>query len=299
MAIRDQGYTRYEGDLTAGSPTWWVVASNGFSLQWAYVRSKLLLFPILFVFLLFVFATFGERVLTNYFMSGQPAAQPDEISGFYEFAFGYVQIWILALYFTASGCGVIAEDLRFKTIQLYFSKPITKTDYIVGKFMSLVMFGGLVTVLPTILVGGIRMMIFAPSESFGSVALKVGGVVAYDIVLLCLFSLIVMALSALTSRTGYVVLAWAGFMLIPSLVSTIVDLVRKGEEWPELLSVAGTMGLALQSLVDFKGIPQPGQLAPAPPPDYMMWAPWLIIVALGSAAVGVLYWRTSKLEGIA
>lgn len=298
MSIRDQSYKNYEGTLGAGSPLWWVVATHSLRLHWHFVRSKLLLFPIYFVFILFILATFGERMLAKTFGGGL-GADPEAISGFYEYALGYLQVWVVALYFASSGGGVVAEDLRYRTIQLYFSKPLGKTDYIIGKFASLFMLGSIVTLIPTLLVVLVRMLVFVPSPSFSDVALKLAAVVGYDIVMLAVMCLMMMALSSLTPRTGYVVLAWAGLMLIPSVVSTVVGLVRTGEEWPGLLSVAGSLGLGLKTLVGYEGFAQPGQLAAEALPEYMTWAPWCVVLALAAGAVGILYWRTSKLEGIA
>lgn len=297
MAIRDQSYTSYKGDRTQGSPNWWVVASNGLQLQWQYTRSKLLLVPILFVFVLFILVTFGERALTKT-LGGGIGADAAEVSGMYEYWLGYLQVWVLALYFASSGCGVVAEDLRFRTIQLYFSKPLTRVHYLVGKFLSLFMLGALVTVLPTLVVVAVRMMVFVPSPSFSDVATKLATVVGYDVVMLAVMSLLVMALSSLTPRTGYVVLSWAGLILIPAVVATVVDLVRANEDWPELLSIPGTLGLALQSVLGYAGLPNP-QAPPVPLPEYMMWAPWAVIAGLVAGAIGIIYWRTSKLEGIA
>lgn len=295
MPIRDQGYTRYQGDLTAGAPAWWVIAAGSFRLFWGYTRTKLLFIFTMIIPVLFLVMTFGERLLAK-FLGGQGGT--DSVSGMFEYAFGYVQIWMLAIMLAAAGAGVIADDMRYKTIQLYFSKPIGAIDYAVGKFLSLMMLGAMVTVLPTLLVGGVRLLVFSPSEMFMTVLGNFGFLLVFDTALLALFSGLVMALSCLTERTGYVVLGWLGTVLVPSIVATVVNLVRNGEAWPELLSIVGSLSVALKTMVGYKGMPNPGELESAGLPDYMNWAPWLVLLAIAIGAYAIVHWRTTKLEGI-
>ena len=295
MSIRDQGYTRYEGDLTAGAPAFWVIATQGLGHYWGHLRTKLLFIVMLIVPVLFSIGTFAEQAMRKMF----GGAGEEQVSGFFEYAFGVCEIWMVALVFAASGCGVIAEDMRHRTIQLYFSKPITRMDYVAGKFLSLVMLGSLVSLLPFVLVGTLRGLIYLPKPVFGEAFKNIALLGLFTLVLLVVFSAVVMALSCLTRRTGFVVLAWLGTLLIPSMVSTGVGLARKGEAWTELISIAGSLSTTLKVMVGYTGMQAPGELAAPALPEYMTWAPWAVLAALVIAAGSVIYWRTSKLEGIA
>lgn len=296
MAIRDQGYKVYEGDLSAGSSPIWVVASTHMGLYWSLLRTKLLFIFLMIVPVLFLVFTFAEQLFTKMFGGSGGASK---ITGLYEYSFGYLQIWMLALMLAAAGCGVVADDMRYRTIQLYFSKPIRKIDYILGKYLSLIMLGSLVTLVPYLIVGGVRALLFIPRDTFGEVLTNLAALGGFNLVLLALFSAMVMALSCLTSRTGYVVLAWLGTILVPSVVATIVGLIRKDDPWPVMLSVVGNLDVGLKKLVGYQGLPVPGQLQPEPPPEYMTWAPWVILALLVAGALAIINWRTSKLEGIA
>ncbi len=291
--IRDQGYKLYKGDLTAGSHPIWIIAITSMALYWGKLRTKLLFIFLMVVPVIFILLTFAEHLLTQAFGQGGQ----DVVSGVYEYAFGYVELWMLAFMFAASGCGVVADDMRHRTIQLYFSKPIGRYDYMFGKFLSLVLLGSLVTVLPYLLVAGIRSLIFIPRETFQDVMINMGMLGLFNLTTLALFSAIVLALSCLTSRRGYVVLAWIGFMLVPSIVASIVAFVQKGAAWADLLSVTGALATALKVMVGFDKLPN--QLQAVDLPAYMDWAPWIVIAAVFAASFGVVFWRTSKLEGIA
>jgi ABC-2 type transport system permease protein len=296
VAIRDQGYKVYEGDLSAGSSPVWVVASTHMGLYWSLLRTKLLFIVLMIVPVLFLVFTFAEQLLTKMFGQGGGAAK---ITGIYEYSFGYLQMWMLALMLAAAGCGVVADDMRYRTIQLYFSKPIKKTQYILGKYLSLLMLGSLVTLVPYVVVGAVRVLLFIPRDTFTEILTNLAALGLFNVVLLALFSVIVMALSCLTSRTGYVVLAWLGTILIPSVVATVTGLILKEEPWTVMLSVVGNLDVGLKKLVGYQGVPVPGQIQPEALPDYMTWSPWVILVLLAAGAVAIINWRTSKLEGIA
>jgi hypothetical protein len=296
MAIRDQGYKPYEGDLVGGPSPIWTVAVTHLGLYWSLLRTKLLFIFLMIVPVMYLVLSFAEQVFSKMFGQGGDGGK---ISGLYEYSFGYLEIWMLALMLAASGCGVVADDMRYRTIQLYFSKPLQKFEYILGKFFSLVMLGSLVTWLPFLLVGVVRVLIYLPKDNLTEVLWNLGALGLFNLALVGVFSLMVMALSCLTTRTGYVVLAWLGSLLVPSVIATIVGLVRRGEEWPQLLSVVGNLDVALKRLVGYEGLPLPGQLAADAPPEYTLWVPWLVLAALVGGALAIINWRTSRLEGIA
>jgi ABC-type transport system involved in multi-copper enzyme maturation permease subunit len=296
MGIRDQGYKLYQLNPEApGSPPFWTIALSEWRLSWGLLRTKLLFIFLMIVPVVFMLLSFGDQLLQQFMGKGKDM----RIEGLYEYAFGYLEVWMIALMMAASGCGVVADDMRYKTIQLIFSKSVTKADYIAGKLLALVMLGALVTVLPYLLVGGLRVLLYVPKDSFQDVLKSVGMLGVYQLLLVSFLAAVVMALSCLTYRKGYVVLTFLGALLVPSVISKIAELVYKGEPWTELLSVVGNLASSLKTLVGYKGLPQlPG--APVEDlPAYMGWAPFAVLAALLVGAGAIIHWRTSKLEGIA
>lgn len=301
MGIRDQGYTSYEGDLTQGQPPAWVIATNDLRLYWAHRRTKLLFIALMFATVPFVIAGVAERAVLGFFRG----ADPSTTAGMVYYGLGYLQVWMVVALFAASGCGVIADDIRHKTIQIYFAKPLRVVDYAVGKFLSLFLLGSLVVAIPTAIVGGLRTAVYAPTDQLQTVLRELGGLVAYDIAMLTVLSLVVMALSCVTTRSGLVVLALLGVILIPSMAATTVDLIVTEGDWPELLSLPGSLSVALKNLVGFEGLTPPAPPSAAPDADqgilaeHMTWGPWLALAAVSAACAGVVRWRLSKLDGIA
>lgn len=67
-------------------------------------------------------------------------------------AFHHVMVWFSLLATAWYGTGLFAEDRRVGAHQLYFSRPITKLDYFVGKFLTVSFFSGLVLIVPDLIV---------------------------------------------------------------------------------------------------------------------------------------------------
>ena len=48
-----------------------------------------------------------------------------------------LQFFSVAILFMASGCGAVSDDLRHQTFQLFFSRPVERWEYTLGKFLGL------------------------------------------------------------------------------------------------------------------------------------------------------------------
>src|SRR5699024_6634369 len=75
-----------------------------------------------------------------------------------------MQFFSAALFMMVVGCGIIADDLRYRTFQLYFSRPVERWEYMLGKFLALAGLTSLVSVLPALLLGGFRAAYFAETD---------------------------------------------------------------------------------------------------------------------------------------
>lgn len=286
MTIHDQNYARYEGTLRDGGHTW-VIAWTTFRVMIGFLRTKLILLllwvPVLIV-AIFIFIEYGIRNSQIGQMAGG-GGEPGPGGVIYTLQ---LQLVSLGLLYVASGCGVIADDLRYRAVQLYFSKPITRFQYGAGKLLGLAMLGSLVTVLPAVALGGLRLALSARGDLLGPMAKQAAIGVALSALLTAVFTACVTGLSSLTARAGYVVLAWIGALMVPTLMMFILMLAADGHTATRLASLPGLVLLASEALLAPDGI--------APVPGFV---PFLILIALAGAGVGALSWRISKLEGIA
>lgn len=284
MAIHDQNYVRYEGPLKEGNAAL-VIAQSTLRVFLSFLRTKLTILLTWLPALVVLILVFIEYSVRNS-QIGQLTKPTEPGIGTLLF-FLQVQMFSAALLYMASGCGVIADDLRYRTFQLYFSKPITRAEYGLGKFLGLYALGALATLVPTLPIVMLRVAFFARTDFAGAVAKQM--IIAWLLlaVLNGILACIVLGLSSLTSKTGYVILAWIGVILVPIIITIIVGLATKGSDMANLWSLPGNVHLTGRILLDAKK------------PDVPMLAPFGVLLGLGGAGCAALIRRISKLEGVA
>ncbi len=284
MAIHDQNYVRYEGHLREKG-AWWVIARTTMRTFLSFLRTKLVLLGLWISGPLVA----AVLVLVEYAARGQIGqfTEVEAPGGGTIVFFLQMQAFSLAILFLAQGCGVISEDLRFRTFQLYFSKPLSRTDYAVGKLLGLFMLGSLVTIFPTILVGGLRMAFYVQSEFFKTVAEQVGIGLGMSLLITVVMTAVVAGLSSLTSRTGYVILSWIGVLMVPLILSGIVAIATSGADWSHLWSITGCFYVICQNLLTEETFDGP------------LWAAWVVLGTIAALGVASMVGRINKLEGVA
>src|SRR5690554_562156 len=286
MAIHEQKYISYDGPLKTGG-AWWTFArmtfGMGIRLKRTWAMLVALWIPVMFT-LVAVFLEYGAR---------QKLPQLEQMLGSEGLGSGGLSFVLQLQFFSAAllmmvvGCGVIAEDLRYQTFQLYFSRPVERWEYLVGKFAGLAALCSLVTVGPALLLGGLRAAYFARSEVAWEIFKQSAVAIEMSVGITVLVCSIVLGLSSLTRRTGYAVLGFVGVLLVPQILSIIVALSADAGDAAKLWSLSGNIGLIMRSLLA------------ETPPDIPLIASVAILVAVTLSGLYAVYWRVHKLEGIA
>lgn len=150
MPIYDRSYRAYDGKLRSGL-AWWVIVQQELRVLFS-TRS--------FLILLCLAGTHIGLRLLQVIASDVIAANPTSpLAGiaqqlnlavnenlFFQFLSGQsvLLFWILLF----SGSGMICNDIHNNLMEVYFSKPVTWRDYALGKIMTLVLVGMLLTAVP-------------------------------------------------------------------------------------------------------------------------------------------------------
>ncbi len=157
MPIHDQGYRRYAGTRARAGRAWSVIAKAG--VRTLFARRAFI------GLLLLSWVPFVVRAVQLYAATNLPQAQflaPDARM-FRQFL---EQQEILLFFITVyAGTGLIANDRRANALQIYLSKPLTRVEYIFGKFAILFTLLLLVTWVPAVLLVLIQVM-FSGSFTF-------------------------------------------------------------------------------------------------------------------------------------
>jgi ABC-type transport system involved in multi-copper enzyme maturation permease subunit len=197
-----------------------------------------------------------------------------------------MQFHALAVLLMASGAGVVSHDMRYNTLQLFFSKPIERWEYTLGKFVGLMVIGSTVTVLPAIGVGGLRTAMLYQHGMAKAVGIDAAIGVGLSLMLTALLSMLMIGLSSMTRRTGLVILTFIGVLFFPPVASIILGLTVDNGDIAGLASLQGNLQMLSDVLVTDRTLEIP------------VWSPGLLLAVVTGGAYGLHHWRLRSLEGV-
>lgn len=277
MSIHREKYTRYDGPLYQGTG-WWVIAVETIKHMVGFLRTKILV-PALWIVPLIT----AVAIVAEYGLRGNvDALQAPDGSNVVPFL--QVQLYSVALLYMASGPGVVSDDLRHNVLQLYRSKPLELWEYTFGKWLGLFLLGTVVTVGPAITVGLLRIALLSQYGMAGAVAVDVTWAVVLSAVMTGLAAAIVLGLSSTTTRSGFVVLAWIGLLVVPPMIALLVGLSIENPDLSGLLTFQGNFQMVSEVLVAGDSLEIP------------VWAPLFGLAAYGGGGIGLHLWRLRQLE---
>ena len=214
MPIHDQGYRRYGGTRARAGRAWAVIAQAG-------VRT--LVAKRAFVGLLLLsWVPFIVRAVQIYASTNLPQAQflaPDAklFRTFLEQQ--EVFLFFITVY---AGTGLIANDRRANALQIYLSKPLTRVEYIFGKFAVLLALLLLVTWVPAVLLVAVQVMFAGSFTFFVKNLFLLPAITIFSVIQVTTVGLAMLALSSLSKSSRYVGVLYAGLIFFSQAVYGIV-----------------------------------------------------------------------------
>jgi ABC-type transport system involved in multi-copper enzyme maturation permease subunit len=134
-----------------------------------------------------------------------------------------LQVFFALLLAAVVGSRMISTDLWEKSYNLYFARPLTKTDYIVGKFGTVGVILGLATVLPALVTYSFLLLLSNISSAYVIDHLWVwGAIIGQGLVVVVTFSTMSLAFSSLTARRFYAAAAMVVIYLVTAIMGQIV-----------------------------------------------------------------------------
>ncbi|MFF3554528.1 ABC transporter permease [Streptomyces tsukubensis] len=131
---------------------------------------------------------------------------------------------VIALFLAAQAPQTVSRDLRFRTVPLYFSRPIERVDYVVAKYGAMASAMFLLTALPLVVlyIGALlaKMDFLDQTKEFGQGLVSVA-------VLSVLYAGIGLVLAATTPRRGFGVAAIIGMLVISFGAVTSVQAIAE------------------------------------------------------------------------
>jgi ABC-2 type transport system permease protein len=179
-----------------------VIARNGIG---TIVRKRLFIGLLLLAWIPFVVGAVIAYLRANFpqfTMLAMTAQRFRDFLNTQDFFVFVITVWV--------GAGLIANDKRANALQLYLSKPLTRTEYIAGKLVILCTFLLLVTWLPAILLLVLHMA-FTGSLTFLRENLYLfPAVTVFSGLQVLVSAFLMLAFSSLSKSSRYVAILYAG-----------------------------------------------------------------------------------------
>ncbi len=222
--IREKGYTHWDGELVRRRFPWWPITRTGIQLAF---KKKAFRFFFAGGFLPAFFALGGlyvsERLedFQALVKSNQNLIRIDP--GYFKSFLvnpGFLFVIIIVLVFAAAG--LVADDLKHSSLQLYFSRPLTKKDYLLGK-LSVIAFFVLVLAAVPWLVLIVFKIIFAGNLKFlAAYPWLPLSILGYAALLAVFFGFYFLLLSASSRNARYVAILVFTTYLFSDVISGIL-----------------------------------------------------------------------------
>jgi ABC-2 type transport system permease protein len=300
MAVHRRGYRQYEGTRTSERWRFWILSRYAFGRAF---KSRLL---IIFYVVCFVPALLAMTAIylshhVDLIMSVFPRIRPPEAELLPVTASLFLALMsfqaTLSVFVTALiGPGLVSPDLTNNALPLYFSRPFSRTEYVLGKFSVLFTLLSMVTTVPMLLIYLLKSALAGSDWFFKNIHLAFA-VTLGTLVWVTLISLVSLASSAWVRwRPAAAGLLFALFFIPSGFGQAANEIMRQSLDtaWGNLLNGIVLIGTVWNSLF-FMNDPDGYQLAARalnPGPFRMAqipaWSAWAMIGALCAASLFLL-----------
>jgi ABC-type transport system involved in multi-copper enzyme maturation permease subunit len=236
MAIYDQSYAPWTGTYSSRATRIRAIIemelAQPFKNIWVLLI-VLLAFSLVMGWLLILFLAGSYQTLPGFAVGNRIYRD-----GFFNFPPGTnVTLFsmILMVLSATVGASLIARDARHRALLMYFSRSISRADYLVGKFLSLVLFLLFVTLGPGLILFFGQLGMSQERLTFGQRLGDLGALTLHSLILTVPVSAIVLAFSSLTKRAYLAAIGWSMFHLGSVTLSSTLSFALKAE-WPKMLS---------------------------------------------------------------
>jgi ABC-2 type transport system permease protein len=121
------------------------------------------------------------------------------------------------------GPSLISQDLRFNALPLYFSRPLRRIDYFLGKLGVITAFLSMILIVPCLLAYILGLLfsldISILTDTFGLLLASL----FYGLVIVVSGGVLMLALSSLSRNSRYVGLFWVAILLVGGIVGSVLE----------------------------------------------------------------------------
>jgi len=206
MIIKEKGYTHWEGELKESKFPWLPITVWGIKLTFRKKFFKLLFFLSLVPALVFLVGIYVSERLEDFQFMIKESTQfininPNYFKAYFTNDFLLFTIVIILVF---CGAGLISDDLKYNSLQLYFARPLKKKDYFLGKVSVIIFFLFIITLIPGLILFLMKLIFSGSFRFFLTFPLLPMAIIVYSVFVTGFFSFYTLLLSSLSKNRRYV-----------------------------------------------------------------------------------------------
>jgi ABC-type transport system involved in multi-copper enzyme maturation permease subunit len=220
MTIKEKGYSHWDGELREERIPWWPITRLGIKLAFRKKFLKLFFFLALVPSLVYLLGIYiSERLEDFKFMIKEQASFLQVNPAYFKSYFtGDFLIFMIVMILVFAGSGLISDDLKYNSLQLYFSRPLRKRDYFFGKVSVIVFFLFIVTLIPGIVLFIMKLVFSGSFKFFGSYPWLLFSIIGYSFFITGFFAFYALLLSSLSKNRRYVSILIFGLYIFSDIL---------------------------------------------------------------------------------
>ena len=204
--VRAKGYAHWDGRPVDRRFPWWPITRMGIQLAFRKKRFKLafaMSFAPAFVFLAGLYIS--ERLEDfQAFVRGSDRLLNITPDYFKVYLTNNPLHFLIVLVLAFAGAGLVADDLKHNSLQLYFARPLRKKDYLLGKMSVVAFFVLIVTALPGLVLLLFKLVFAGSFKFFLDYPWLPLSILGYSALLTVFFAFYILLLSSLSKNSRYV-----------------------------------------------------------------------------------------------
>jgi ABC-2 type transport system permease protein len=166
----------------------------------------------------------------------------------YQYFFAF-ELFFSMILVVLVGPGLISQDLRFNALPLYFSRPLRRLDYFLGKLGVIAFFLVAVAIVPALIAFVLGLGFSLDLTVVKDTGRLFLGSLAYGLVVVVSAGTLMLAISSLSRNSRYVGAIWIGLWIVGNMVSGfLMVLVRNN--WCLLFSYTTNLQRIGAALLD-------------------------------------------------
>jgi hypothetical protein len=216
MTIREKGYFHWDGELKDRKRPWWPITRLGIKLAFRKKYFKFLYFGSFIPAVVFLIGIYvSERIEDfRYMIRGSQQILEVNPAFFKTYFAGDFLLFMMVMLLVVGGAGLVSDDLKYNSLQLYFARQLEKRDYLVGKAAIMLFFLLSLTLLPGLLFIVFKLLFSGSFRFIGTYPWLPLSILAYSLIVCTFFCLYGLLLSAASRNRRYVsIMIFAAYLI--------------------------------------------------------------------------------------